>query len=374
MTEKLFHAQPYTTEFDAEVIACTKAKGGFEVVLDRSFFFPLGGGQLPDRGVIGGSNVLDVTERDGVVFHLVESELPLGPVHASIDWDFRYDMMQQHSGEHIISGLVHKHFGFENVGFSIGEDVTRIDYDGVLSDEDLRELEDKVNRILWRDVPILESYPTEKELETLDFRSKKELAMPIRIITINDVDICACCGTHLRTTGEIGFMKILTRENYKGGTRLTAVFGRRATKYYDGILKELQNSGALLSSPILEVRDHVEKLNDQLLKQKERSADLERMLVRELSKGTENVLCLDLSNKALQDLARNLRSNLQKTITILTPTEGGVHYFISSDVEDVRPLQKGLNEAFLGRGGGREDRAEGLLKGSVEEVMEWMTK
>jgi len=174
-------------------------------------------------------HVTDVHESEGVIWHTVDA-LPAGAVPGaeaaeSIDWEWRFDKMQQHTGEHILSGILHAMFGAENVGFHIGSEAVRMDTSVPISAEGLREAELAANRIVWQDVPVLITYPTPEELAALTYRSKKEIAGQVRIVTIPGADVCACCGTHTATTGQVGQIKILASENYKGGVRLSVVCG-----------------------------------------------------------------------------------------------------------------------------------------------------
>ncbi len=211
-------------------------KTGGKLALDGTVFYPEGGGQPADRGTLTLADgtvlhVTDVHESEGVIWHTVDA-LPAGAVPGaeaaeSIDWEWRFDKMQQHTGEHILSGILHDMFGAENVGFHIGSEAVRMDTSVPISAEGLREAELAANRIVWQDVPVLITYPTPEELAALTYRSKKEIAGQVRIVTIPGADVCACCGTHTATTGQVGQIKILASENYKGGVRLSVVCGQR---------------------------------------------------------------------------------------------------------------------------------------------------
>ena len=233
-TKRIFDEDAYITEFEATVLSCTECEKGFEIILDQTAFFPEGGGQYPDKGTLNRTEITDVQEdKEGVIRHFSEKGIPAGEkVYGKIDWEQRFDFMQQHSGEHIFSGLAHKKFGATNVGFHLGYDETTIDLDVPLSEKDVLELELLANKAVYKNLPIEISYPSEEELEVLPYRSKKKLSGKIRIVTFPGYDICACCGTHVKQTGEIGIIKLTAFQNYKGGTRLFMLCGKRAFKDY----------------------------------------------------------------------------------------------------------------------------------------------
>ena len=238
-TEKYFEQDAFRTQCESTILAAEpdEKTGGGRIALDGTVFYPEGGGQPADRGTLtlpdGATlNVTDVHEHDGILWHSVdalpESAVPGTAVSGCIDWEWRFDKMQQHTGEHILSGILHQMFGAENVGFHIGSEAVRMDTSVPISAEGLQAAELAANRIVWQDVPVLVSYPTREELAALVYRSKKEIEGQVRIVTIPGADVCACCGTHTRTTGQVGQIKILASENYKGGVRLSVVCGQRA--------------------------------------------------------------------------------------------------------------------------------------------------
>ncbi len=233
MTEKLYDTDPYGREFDALVLRKTEYKGKTGYIFDRTFFFPEEGGQTPDQGSVNGFKVTDVQIKDGEIIHFVEGELAEGAtVHGVIDFEHRFRNMQCHSAEHIFSGLVYSTFGFNNVGFHLSDNSATMDYDGFLSDADIESLEFKANKIITENRKILAEYPDPEILKNLSYRSKKELSGPIRIVTVEGVDVCACCAPHVRLTGEIGVFKVISSEKYKGGTRVNYLAGFRALEDY----------------------------------------------------------------------------------------------------------------------------------------------
>lgn len=248
--EALFYREPYCSEFEAEVLRCEgpDEEGKFHLVLDDTAFYPEGGGQPGDRGLLSGVKVLDTRYEGNEIVHLTETALKPGEkVHGQIDFARRFELMQQHSGEHMISGIAHKLYGCDNVGFHINEEEMTLDFNRALSADQIKKIEDLANQAVFRNLPLQISFPDEAELAAIDYRSKKELQGAVRLITVPGVDCCACCGTHLRSSGEVGLIKIVRAENYKGGVRLTALCGARALRDYQKLAEQAQKIAGLYS-------------------------------------------------------------------------------------------------------------------------------
>ena len=225
MTEKLFYEDSHMITFLATVIACEKAGDYYEAVLTRTAFFPEGGGQYADTGRIDGVEVVDVQERQGLIYHKLSEPLELGKeVEGTIDWEERFSKMQQHSGEHIVSGLVHRTYGYDNVGFHMGKDAVTMDFNGVLTREQLKEIEKKANEAVVKNIDIQVLYPTKEQLEKIEYRSKIEIDGQVRIVEVPGYDTCACCAPHVKKTGEIGIIKLVGVQNYKGGVRVSTLW------------------------------------------------------------------------------------------------------------------------------------------------------
>lgn len=261
MTEKLFYNDVRKAEFEATVVSCVKNKDRYEVVLDGTYFYPEGGGQPADHGKIDDANVFDVHDKDNEVVHYCDKEVVCGKkVKAWVDMERRHRLMQQHSGEHIVSGLIHKHFGYDNVGFHMGSDCITIDFNGPLTSDDLKLVEKEANEAIYRNFDTNIFYPSPEELEKLEYRSKKALEGDVRIVNFKDCDTCACCGLHVVKSGEIGIIKITGSQNYKGGTRVTMLAGKQAREDYavkDSIVHGISN---LLSAKPYETKEAVERL------------------------------------------------------------------------------------------------------------------
>ena len=242
--EKLYYESAYRKEFEGTVLSCEPGKNGFEIVLDQTAFYPEGGGQPADTGILGGIRVLDVHEKNGRIVHMTKEPLTPGEtVWGKIDWDRRFLHMQEHSGEHLVSGLIHGRFGYDNVGFHMGAEEVTIDFNGLLEWKDLMEIEAEANRLIWENEEVYAGFPPKEELADLDYRSKKEIAGDVRITEFPGADICACCGTHVKNSAEVGLVKFISlqhigrRRSYAGtgGNHIRAYQrGRRAQSVSKG--------------------------------------------------------------------------------------------------------------------------------------------
>ena len=378
--KKLFYDSAYIRTFEAKVLSCEKGKKGYEVALDQTAFYPEGGGQPSDTGALNGVKVLHVSEKGEEIIHELEAPLEEGVLaEGVIDWQKRYDNMQQHTGEHIFSGLVHKHFGYDNVGFHMGTDEVTVDFNGVLTQEQLDELEDEANQLIYDNVPVKVFYPSKEELEELDYRSKKELTGLVRIVEIPGGDICACCGTHVETTGEVGLIKLRTMINYKGGVRISMLCGRRALMDYRERLKDEIRISNLLSAKLALVPDAVEKMKNE---SQEKDLALGRLWQQLLEKKAESypesteVLAVfeeGLSPVQLRQLATMLyEKGKGKIVGVFSGNEDEqvYQYALGSSQADMRKLSKAMNGALNGRGGGSNLMAQGTFKAAESAIRE----
>ena len=366
MTIRLFDQDPQLRTFTARVLACQEQDGQYLVTLDRTAFFPEGGGQGADHGTLGGANVLDAHEHDGVIAHLTDAPLPVGEtVTGCVDSLRRLTMSQQHSGEHMFSGLVCRLFGYSNVGFHIGSDAVTMDFSGPLTEEDVLRVERLVNEAIWEDKPIQAYFPSKEELAALDYRSKKALTGDVRIVTIDGVDTCACCGTHVPTTGCVGQVKVTGLMKYKSGVRVSILCGIRALAYENMIQQQVKDVSRLLSVRLHEAAEATERLlaerdrlrfqNEQLgmrLFEAEAAGEME-CAVRFVA---ADMLAASQLRKAAGMLARGA-----KIAMVAAPREDGWSFAISAEHEDVRPVTRALCEAFTGKGGGPRDMTQGVL-------------
>ena len=279
-TEKLYYADPFLTDFTATVLDCQPGKNGYLVTLDRTAFYPEGGGQPADHGVLDRAAVTDVHEKNGVILHNVDRAVEIGKtVTGAIDWERRFDHMQQHSGEHMISGLLHSHFGLENVGFHLSDREVTLDMNGEVSLEQLRLIEQEANTYVWKNLPVNISWPTAEELASLNYRSKLALTENVRIVEIPDVDLCACCAPHVDTTGQIGLIKIVNVQSHRGGVRINILCGDRALADYTEKQDSVWAISSLLSAKQPEVAAAVARAKDESRLQKERANALQAELL-----------------------------------------------------------------------------------------------
>ena len=387
-TEKYYEADAFRTKAEGHILAVEPdgKTGGGKVALNGTVFYPEGGGQPADKGTLtlaDGTvlNVLDVHEHDGLIWHTVdalpESAAVGTAVTGEIDWAWRFDKMQQHTGEHILSGILHAMFGAENVGFHIGSDAVRMDTSVPISAEGLREAEIAANRIVWQDVPVLISYPTPEELTALTYRSKKEIAGQVRIVTIPGADVCACCGTHTATTGQVGQIKILTSENYKGGVRLSIVCGERALREVQAMRSRQADIGALLSAKSSETANAVHRVYDEYNALKFAHFGLCSQLFDALAAlthpGEDAIRTVPgLDPDGLHRLAVRLSEATNGLCAALTPTEKGTGYCLAQAGGDVRALTKALNTTLNGRGGGKPGICQGSCAATPEEVEKFL--
>ena len=383
-TEKYYEHDAYRREAVGHILAAEpdSRTGGGRLALDGTVFYPEGGGQPADRGTLTLADgtvltVTDVHEQAGGISHMATS-LPAGAVPGAeaaqaIDWAWRFDKMQQHTGEHILSGILHQMFGAENVGFHIGSDAVRMDTSVPISAEGLREAELAANRIIWENVPVLITYPTPEELAALTYRSKKEIAGQVRIVTIPGADVCACCGTHTHTTGQVGQIKILASENYKGGVRLSVVCGARALAAAQAMRARQAEIGALLSAKADQTAVAVHRVYDEYTALKFTPPCLCSQLFDALAQLTapdaDAIRTLPgLDPDGLHRLAVRLTEATTGLCAALTPTEKGTGYCLARRDGDVRALTKALNAALNGRGGGKPGICQGSCAATPEQV------
>ena len=372
MTIRLFDQNPQLREFTAQVLACEQKGDQYLITLDQTAFFPEGGGQGADHGTLGGVNVLDAHEHGGVIAHLTDAPLPVGEtVTGCVDSARRLAMSQQHSGEHMFSGLVCRMFGYDNVGFHIGSDAVTMDFNGPLTEEDVLRVERLVNEAIWRNQPIKAYFPPKEELEALAYRSKKELTGDVRIVTIDGVDTCACCGTHMPYTGGVGQVKVIGLMKYKSGVRVSVLCGVRALEYENLIQRQVKDVAKALSVKLNEAAGAVERLiaeRDQLRGQNEQLAMrlFEAEAAQEKARAVRMALGDMLPASQLRKAA-GLLAQGAKLALVIAPREGGWNFAMSSEQEDVRGATRALCAAFGGKGGGPKDMTQGVLTGGTAE-------
>lgn len=374
-----YYEDSHIHEFEAVVTGITETKNGLAVTLDRTAFFPEGGGQSADTGHIGDVRVTDVREREGEILHFVDAPLNVGEKYkCSLDWEQRYRRMQNHSGEHIVSGISHKLHGVENVGFHMGADGMTIDFDRELTWDELMEIERRANEAVRADLPVSARFPDSTELETMEYRSKLELTHDVRIVEIPGIDRCACCAPHVYRTGEVGFIKILDFMRHRGGIRVSLVCGMDALDTVRTMQENVTAVSQLLSAKRHECGKAVERVLSDAAKQKERisalSMELAHMKADSIEKADGNICIFDsvLDDTALRELVNLLMEKCGGVAAAFSGNdEKGYNYIIGSKNIDLRVNSKAINAGIGGRGGGRPEMIQGSAKFSRESIEEF---
>lgn len=379
-TEKLYVSEPFLTSFTARVLSCEPAKNGFAVRLDRTAFYPEGGGQPSDRGTLNGAAVTDVHERDGDVIHSVDKPLENGEnVVGILDWPRRFDHMQQHSGEHILSGILCRDYRCDNVGFHMGADTVTIDYNSPISWEQVLKAEQKANQIIAADQPVEITYPTREELKKINYRSKKEIQGQVRIVTFPGADCCACCGTHVLRAGQVELIKVLSVQKFREGVRIEIVCGMRALNLFSSVYMQNRAVAQSLSVKMTETSGAVERTLAELSAAKTRIAELEGQVfesIAEKNAGHGDVLLLESPMRA--DAVRKLADTVAKSCgglcAVFSGVNGGNYHYalVKANGEDITALVRELNHSLHGRGGGRKGFAQGSVQATREEIEKFM--
>lgn len=376
MTIKLYDENSYLTSFEATVISCEKIEDKYKTELDKTAFFPEEGGQCADGGTIDGIEVTYVELCGDKIYHYTDKPFEIGKsVKGEIDFGLRFRNMQNHTGEHIISGIAHRLYGYENVGFHLGCDNVTMDLSGPLRQDDIDKIELLANEIVYKNMAITAVYPSNEELLNINYRAKGEIKENIRIVTIGDADCCACCAPHVKQTGEVGIIKILSFMNYKGGTRLTIACGKDALCDYMYKHRQNENISTLLSVKQNETFRGVEKLIEDIgalnSKLSEKSGKIAKYITKDIKETDENIIVFadDLDVPSLRMIANDIKDKTKKIAVVLSgDDESGYKYVIISKDSDVLKITKNANNALSGRGGGRDNMATGTFGAKGEEI------
>ena len=380
MTTRYYYKDAYQTTFEARVTGCCETEKGYEILLDGTAFYPEGGGQPCDLGVLKAAdktvvNVTDVQEGGEVVRHFCDGPLAVGTkVQGEIDWHRRLTHMREHSGEHIISGIICKTHGYSNIGFHMGKDFVTIDFSGLLTEEQIREAERKANEKVMENVEILAQYPDAEALAVLDYRSKKELSGDIRIVTIPGADCCACCGTHVKRSGEIGPIKVIGSEHYKNGIRLNILIGEKALADYTQKSENTQKISGLLSVKPEHTADAVDKLLESVNALKLEYGALKMQLLEQkvdaVAAGEKSVVLFEkgLSPVDVRKLADKLQEKAEFSAVFCGDDSEGYKYVIISKSMDMAAFGKDFNRSLNGRGGGRNPMIQGSVTAARCEI------
>ena len=373
-TKKLYYEDAHIKSFEAKVISCTPVKHGYEIVLDATAFYPEGGGQPCDLGTLGTANVLSVQEQADEIVHLCDQPLAAGSLVAgNICWNRRLDLMQQHSGEHMVSGVVHRRYGYHNVGFHMGADVVTIDFDGPIPQEDLQQIEDAVNGFIWQNLPVKCYYPTQEELPNVHYRRKRDLPWPVRIVEIPDVDLCACCGTHVKNTGEVGLVKLLTCVKFHEGVRIEMVCGKRALDMLSTAYEQNRLVSQIFSAKAQETGAAAQRMQDALAGEKFRAVNLEKRLFAFIGKTYEGKpLAIhfeqELTPAANRQLCDAMAQHCAIAVALSGTDEAGYSLCIISRTQDAKAIGTAAVQALQGRGGGKREAFQGSVAATRQEI------
>ncbi len=383
--KKLYDQDAHLLDFEAGVEECRPLPdGNHALLLDQTAFFPEEGGQGPDGGTLDRQKVLDVQIKNNLVWHTVTQPVEPGTrVQGHVDWTRRFDYMQQHTGEHIISGLVHAKYGFDNVGFHLGEEEVTLDFNGVLDLEQMREIEEEANRAVWRNLPVICSFPEPEVLANLSYRSKLALTENVRIVEIPGVDVCACCAPHVDATGQIGLIKVTGLMNHRGGVRVNILCGERALKDYTLRQNSVSAISVLLSARQEAVAEAVEKLKADNLQARLRASGLQAKLLEfqvaalpSPETAADAVLFTgELDNLILRNTVNDLAARYPGFAAVFSGSdEQGYRFIIGSASRDCRELAKGLRERLGAKGGGTTPMVQGSIAAQEAQIREALSQ
>ena len=374
-TRKLYYEDSHMRSFSAVVQSCEKTDKGWEVILDATAFYPEGGGQACDWGTLGEAKVLDVQERGEQVVHLCDAPLTVdSTVEGQIDYDRRFTLMQQHSGEHIVSGIINRRYGYHNVGFHMGSDIITIDFDGVIPQEDLADIEWEANQAVWANLPLRCWYPSEEELPSVGYRTKRQLPWPVRIVEVPGFDKCACCGTHVKSTGEIGIIKLFSTMGLRGGTRMEMACGARALALMNQAYEQNRLVSQAFSAKITETGAAARRMNEALEAEKQHSTALQRKLFAYtaecyVNRGDVVLFEEGLDSVLVRELADTLADKCGGTAAVFSGSDGeGYAFCLVTRQGDLRELGKAMTKTLNGRGGGKPNFQQGRVMATKEEI------
>ena len=375
MTRKLYYEDCHLSRFCAQVVSCQKSEKGFEIILNETAFYPEGGGQACDLGTLNGLRVLDVQERGEEIVHFCDGPLETGTAaEGVIDYERRFDLMQQHTGEHIVSGIIHRRYGYHNVGFHMGSEMIEIDFDGFVPAEDLAVIEREANQALWKNLPVRCWYPSEEELPNVFYRTKRALPWPVRIVQVPGYDSCACCGVHVERTGEVGLVKLFSVVGLRGGCRIEMSCGNRALKLLNQAFEQNRLVSQAFSAKWPETGEAARRMNDALANEKYRAAQLQKRIFETIAKGyagSGHVLHFEpaLESTEIRMLADAIADTCGGRAAVFSGTEETGYAFAMVMREgDLRTLGKEMTAALGGRGGGKPNFQQGRVAAKREQI------
>ncbi len=373
-TRKLYYEDCHLDTFCARVLTCVPADNGWEVTLSATAFYPEGGGQACDMGTLGGVAVTDVRERGEEIIHRCAGPLEVGSeVTGQIDFARRFHLMQQHTGEHIVSGIINRRWGYHNVGFHIGAQGMVIDFDGVIPAGELASIEEEANRVVWENLPLRCWYPSPEELPQVTYRTKRALPWPVRIVEVPGVDRCACCGVHVAATGEVGLVKIFTSTGLRGGTRMEMACGAQALDMLNTAFDQNRQVSQAFSAQWQETGAAARRMNGALEEEKARVSSLWNRIFTGIAQSyvnCGNVLHFEpgLEPVQLRDLADAIGSVCGGRAAVFSGEGSSFNYAIVARQGDLRPLGKAMTAALQGRGGGKPNYQQGRVSATEAEI------
>ena len=373
MTEKLYEKDAYIKEFTATVIDCISADNAFKIILDKTAFFPEGGGQASDVGVLDETEIFDVQIEDETIYHYAKEPIKVGSeIIGKIFFERRFFFMQNHTGEHIVSGIAHRYFGVNNVGFHLSEDFVTVDFDKELSREQLNIVEYLANQTVWQNLPVRAYFPTEEELEKTEYRSKKEIDGAVRLVEIKDTDICACCAPHVKNTGEIGIIKLLDTEKMRGGIRIILKCGNFALQDYKNKYQNVSQISTLLSAKQENAYESVQKLDEKCTIASQKITELKKKIAdMAVSAASQNDTCIFVDGcdvKELQLLADKLHKKFGGIRAVFSENTGNFSFAICAEDDELQELFAKFKSQFTVRGGGRGGMVQGTVEATSESI------
>ena len=377
--EKLYYIDPEIKEFTATVTGCSKAEKGWEVTLDATAFYPTGGGQACDLGTLGNANVLDVAEREEEVIHLCNAPLEVGAaVTGKIDWARRFDLMQQHTGEHIVSGIIHKLYGHQNSGFHVGEELMEVDFDGPLPEGALEEIQRLANEAVWADIPVNCHVPSPEELPGVVYRTKRALPWPVRIVEIPGIDSCACCGIHTKRTAQVGLIYIFSCVKFHQGVRLEMACGKRALERLHKLCLQNKQVSQILSARPLKTGAAAQQMKDALAVEKYRAAGLESKVFENIAAtyaGQKAAFCFEenLEPAGVRQLAEKIAKGAELS-GVFSQKDGKYNLCLAGNPEEVKALGTVLSQTLGARGGGKPGFWQGSVTATQEQIQALLPK
>lgn len=374
-TRKLYYEDCHLAEFTATVVDCRQAEKGWYITLDATAFYPEGGGQASDVGTLDSVKVLDVHEDGAQILHLCDEPLAVGQqVTGRIDWQRRFDLMQQHTGEHIVSGIIHEMFGCHNVGFHMGADMITIDFDAPIPPEALAHIEKRANQAVFQNLPVKSWYPDPEQLSALPYRTKRALPWPVRIVEIPGYDTCACCGVHVAATGEVGIIKLFSCVKFHQGVRMEMACGARALDILTRAYEQNRLVSQAFSAKIMETGAAAQRMNEALAAEKFRATGLERQLFDFIAEGFEGKgdavhFAHGLAPASVRELAERIAQRCGGIAAVFSGSDdAGYSVCLVSKTQDVSLLGKRMNAALNGRGGGKPGFFQGSVKAARTQI------